>query len=373
MSRITTVRGDIKPEELGVTTMHEHTIFRTMMLIKALLRNGTYKPEQPKNPETSEESRNSNAGKAPKGVLRGVIKMLSNPALRINSEKYYIQELVEFKKTGGQSLVDATPIAGHVNMNKIRRLSENSGVNIVACTGFYVEPAIPKKLVTGGEAAMMEALSKEIEHGIGRSGVKPGFVKCALSKIRDGKISEIEMMSMRACAKTTKKYGMSLHIHTAYPLIREMILDAADVLINKTGIKPERVLVCHIDAISIRFLNPNLEVNGKGYNSSLALELLRRGFNVDFDSWGGSIQGKEIGLAQDESRFQLLKELVESGFAGRICLGHDMTNKIFGTQAGAYGYTRFPTFVPQRMKEEGMDLAAYHQMTVENPARILTY
>jgi phosphotriesterase-related protein len=78
-------------------------------------------------------------------------------------------------------------------------------------------------------------------------------------------------------------------------------------------------------------------------------------------------------LAQDESRFQLLKELVEGGFAGQICLGHDMTNKIFGTQAGAYGYTRFPTFVPRRMKEEGMDLAAYHQMTVENPARILAY
>ncbi|WP_242860331.1 hypothetical protein [Desulfosporosinus sp. I2] len=299
--------------------------------------------------------------------------LLSNPAIKRKRDVYYTQELVEFKKVGGKSLVDDTPMGGHVNMKKLCKLSEDSGVNIIACTGFYLESVIPKKLVKGGENAMIEALSIEIERGIGQSGVKPGFVKCAISKVREGRVSEIEMMSMRACARTSKKYGMSLHIHTAYPLTYEMILSVADLLTDEIGIKPERVLMCHIDALSIRFMNPILEVNEKGYNLSLALELLKRGFNIDFDGWGYAIMGKEIGLAQDEARFQLLKELVEAGYAGQICLGHDVVNKMSGKQAGAYGYTRFPTFVPQRMKEEEMNEAAYHQMTVENPARILAY
>jgi len=376
MSRITTVCGDIKPEELGMTTMHEHTIFKTLMLIKAVLGNGTAKQGLSKDQKSDavEESQSNKEEKIPKGAALGLIKMMClNPALKKSKEDYYTQELIEFKKVGGQSLVDATPIGGHVNMKKIQKLSKNSGVNIIAGIGYYVEPVIPKKLVRGGEDAMMEVLSKGIEHGIGQSGVKPGFIKCALSMVRDGKISAIEMMSMRACARIAKKYGMSLHIHTAYPLTYEMILGAADVLTNEIGIKPERVLICHIDGDSIRFMNPNLEINEKGYNSSLALELLKRDFNIDLDGWGMAMQGKEKGLAQDEARFQLLKELVEAGYAGQICLGHDVANKMTGKQAGAYGYTRFPTFVPQRMKEEGMNEASYHQMTVENPARILAY
>lgn len=375
MSKITTVCGDIKPEALGFTTMHEHTIFKTMMLIKAVIKNGTAKQGMPKDEEveTANQKKINNGGKKPEGAMFDLLKLFFKPAFWKNSVAYYSQELIEFKKIGGQSLVDPMPKGGHVNMKKIQKLSENSGINVVVGTGFYVEPVIPIQMIKGGEAAMIEVLSKDIELGIDRSGVKPGLVKCALSMVRNGKISEIEIMSMRACAHTAKKYGLSLHIHTAHPLTYAMVLNATDVLTNEIGINPSRVLMCHIDGLSIRFMNQNLEINEKGYNPTLALELLKRGFNIDLDGWGFAMMGKEAGQVQDEARFQLLKELIEAGYAGQICLGHDVASKMVGMQVGGYGYTRFPTFIPKRLKEEGMDQKAFYQMTVENPARILAY
>jgi phosphotriesterase-related protein len=370
-NKITTVCGDIKLEELGVTTMHEHTILKTLILIKAVLGNGTVKIA---HPEAADGNKSRQTGKLPRGASLGMMRMMfKSPVFKTSSLNYYTQELIEFKKAGGQSLLDGTPIGGRVDMRKIQKLSRNSGVNIIACTGFYVEPVIPKKLVQKGEQAMSEALVKDIELGIGNSGVKPGFVKCALSMVRDDKVSEIEMMSLRACAKTAKQYGMSLHIHAAYPLTYGMILGVADLLTNEIGIKPERVLMLHIDSCSIRSMNPNIEVNQLGYNPLLAFELLQRGFNIDLDGWGSVIHGKERGLADDESRFQLLKEMTLKGFAEQICLGHDIVNKMSGKQAGAYGYTRFPTYVPKRMEEDGMDETVYHKIAVKNPARILAF
>jgi len=70
---------------------------------------------------------------------------------------------------------------------------------------------------------------------------------------------------------------------------------------------------------------------------------------------------------------RLLKKLIEEGYAGQICLGHDVTNKMMGKQAGGYGYTRFPTFVQQRLMEEGFSEDVYQQLTIKNPARILAY
>jgi phosphotriesterase-related protein len=360
MKKIMTVCGEIAPEELGFTTMHEHTLMDAKKLIK-VISSGT--------PVTSQKE----SGVTMREILKYMKKMNSMPAAKKSDYDFYETELEEFKMTGGRSLLDCTPIGGRVDMRKIRHLSEQSGVKIVTCTGLYIAPGIPKKLMKMPEDGLITIFSKEIEDGIGKTGVKPGYVKSAIATLENGKICELELRSLRAAGKTAKKYGMSVHVHTSYPLSHDQIVWASEYLSEQSALEPERILLYHIDSSSIRLLNGNLEINEKGYNPNLALGLLKAGFNIGLDSWGTTIRSPEVTEVQDESRLQLLKELIDSGYGSQIVLGHDVINRMAGKQMGRFGYTRFPVFVRSRLKDEGYDDEVFHKLAVTNPARILAY
>ena len=186
MEKITTVCGDIDPANLGMTSMHDHTLFRTAMVMKAALKNGTAKQGMIKDIDVKKDD--SSKGES-KGALSVLLKALFSPAMFKNKLDFYVNELIAFKKIGGQSLVDPIPNPGHADMRKVQQLSERSGINIISGTGFYVEPVIPKDLLKGGESAMIDFLSKNVEEGINHSGVKPGVIKSAVSMVRNGKIN----------------------------------------------------------------------------------------------------------------------------------------------------------------------------------------
>ncbi|MCW3807039.1 hypothetical protein [Plebeiibacterium marinum] len=186
MEKITTVCRDIDPANLGMTSMHDHTLFRTAMVMKAALKNGTAKQGMIKDIDVKKDD--SSKGES-KGALSVLLKALFSPAMFKNKLDFYVNELIAFKKIGGQSLVDPIPNPGHADMRKVQQLSERSGINIISGTGFYVEPVIPKDLLKGGESAMIDFLSKNVEEGINHSGVKPGVIKSAVSMVRNGKIN----------------------------------------------------------------------------------------------------------------------------------------------------------------------------------------
>src|SRR5215475_3655911 len=93
MPFIRTVLGDIPPESLGVTYMHEHLIGQSL------------KPD-------------------------------SDPDMRLDSEAAASYELTLFNLAGGQSIVEMSPPDHSRNPAALRRLSEATGVHIISVTGF---------------------------------------------------------------------------------------------------------------------------------------------------------------------------------------------------------------------------------------------
>jgi phosphotriesterase-related protein len=65
--------------------------------------------------------------------------------------------------------------------------------------------------------------------------------------------------------------------------------------------------------------------------------------------------------------------LIKQGYAGQICLGHDVFTKLNTRRGGGEGYTRIQKFIVPTLRRSGVSDSDIHLITVENPARLLAY
>ena len=384
MSIIRTVCGDIAPEKLGYTSVHEHTLFQSGVLRKALLFSG---PDTMRGingyqggadiQREAERRAGMDIVEMPKTSITGVLSSMhfprSNPASKLSDMEYYANELKAFRDAGGRALCDCSPLPTGKPLGEIAALSKRSGIHILACAGFYIKASIPKRLLRSGEAGMMRQLERYLEQGDGSGDARPGFLKCAVSALKDGAICPEETMAVRASAKTAKKYGMSLHIHTQFPVRQVHILTLAEHLKNEIKIDPAKVIFCHMDSYALGNGNPAAIIGRSGYDAEFPKKLMDMGFHIGLDTWGvgkASDLENEFGI---RARYQMLSELLAAGYAPYMTLGHDFMAKSGGVQNGGMGYTAFPVFLAKKAKTDPLIGSYLHTLTVDNPAKLLSF
>lgn len=127
--KIQTVLGVIDPEKLGRTLTHEH--------ISLDFRPGVVKPPR----EADLDKINCN-----EITLRNLGWIRQNPMchkynLALNEEPIedLIQEVTEFKKEGGSTIVDNTIYGMQRNVEVLKKIASASGLNIIAGSGYYVD------------------------------------------------------------------------------------------------------------------------------------------------------------------------------------------------------------------------------------------
>lgn len=355
--KITTVCGDIESAQIGLTSFHEHVLCR-MDLIKAAQIPDCMLTMTPEN----------------MAFLRETGSVLS-PECRLEGDvDFAAAELDAFRRyVNGQTICDASAIGMRGDIRKLREASERSGVNLVCCTGLYLLHTQPSEMLKMDEDALTEVFSREITDGIDGTDIRPGFVKCALGTLNSTQnaLHEQELISLKACARSAAKYGLSLHIHTGGPLTPEIVLKAVDTALE-CGLDPDKLVMLHMDAWLRSSKDLLRYVSGERSDRTISLNLplavLEKGCNIGFDSWGSPFAGV---LPDDYDRARGLLALLRAGFEDCIVLGHDVINKAFGRTAGYYGYTRFAAFVPQILKPFGIADELLRKLMIHNPARIL--
>jgi predicted metal-dependent phosphotriesterase family hydrolase len=384
MGKIQTVCGKIDSADLGVTTMHEHTIFKPAVLAKILMKSMPDMFKGIKGYENGsdigmemERRKQENITGIPTASISSVISSMkmpgTNPKRKLSDMDYYIQELLQFKRIGGTSLVDCSPLPFKgIRPETRRELSRRSGINIIAAAGYYTKCTIPKKDLKMGESWMMEKVVAGIRDGFGEEHILPGIVKCAVSCVQNGAICEEEMTAVRACANAAKKTGLCLHIHTAFPVRKTMILELADILSGQIELDPRRVVFCHMDSYNLGSGNPSARINKDGYDMELPVKLAEKGFNVGLDTWGSSNNPSEADLFNLNARKKMLQELIAAGYIQNITLGHDMMSKASGTQNGNQGYTLWLKTLKKMMNDGTITPQEFYILTIDNPAGILT-
>jgi phosphotriesterase-related protein len=368
MSTIKTVCGEIKPEELGLTSMHEHLLcdFTEMMKIS----NGPELCAQiDRIPQSMLTLNMSNLAR-----LRNGMGTFSRDCTTIGDIDYTVGELKAFGALGGKSVVDATPMCTSVEKmpGQLKVASEKSGIHIVTCTGLYTASTQPEIYVQMTEDALVRLFSDQMENGLGGTGIKPGFMKCAINTPGSTLgVDDAEIKAVRACARVAAEKGCSIHIHNGYPMGMQECTAVAQMVLD-LGVKPDKLLMLHMDSLIRRPHHPIDYIRDfsttKTVNIDLQERLLQMGVNIGFDSW----DMPTTAVPDNADRLKALAELLRRGYGGQITMGHDVYDKSRGV---AYGYTGFTGFVQNALPilhELGFE-QDIHRLTTENPARILAY
>ena len=337
---IQTVAGTISPEELGVTSSHEHVF----------CDNRCYSGDdwkEPGNEWMSRPMRMEDLGK----IRYQPHKHLDNAVL--NDPEAAAGELSEFRKAGGRTIIDCTSIGIDRRPETLREVSEKTGVQIVLGTGAYLEIAMPEEIRNAGVEDLAELYEKELTEGIGDTGIRAGLVgEIGISE----RFTEAETRNLRAGARAAAKTDRAILIHQ--PGLEHENLHILDV-IESEGCPASRVILSHNDPLWDQpdYLRPALE----------------RGAYLCFDTFGLEfVLNYTIPFPRDWDRLETVRRFIEEGYGKQILFGQDTCFKIQYLRYGGCGYRHLLREVRLLAKNMGYEDAWLEDIFVNNPARVFS-
>ncbi len=262
-----------------------------------------------------------------------------------------IRELTELKALGAGAMVEVTMQAWGRDVAGLRRISEATGIRIIATSGFYIEQCHPEGVATQSIEELSQDIIEELTNGVGTTGIRTGLIKASVSRpVLEGP----EEKCTRAVARAQKATGAAITTHTSASARFEIAGGNAGLLFldlfESEGVDARRVIVGHTDEnADIR----NLET------------LCRRGAYVQFD-----VIGKHHWML-DETRADLAAELVARGFADHLLLSTDRNRKFELRSGGGVGYAHLLTHFVPMLRDRGLAETVIQKILVDNPSRAL--
>ncbi len=263
------------------------------------------------------------------------------------------------ERCGLQTIIDATPADCGRNVAFLRDVSQRTGVNIVASSGYYYEgegaPAYFKFRMAYGDAPeeVYQMLLREVTCGVGDTGIRTGVIKVATSA---GQITDYEDIFLRAAARVSAETGVHIITHTQKG---SMGAEQARRLISY-GAQPEHILIGHLDNCT---------------DMDELLRIFEQGVYGGFDRMG--IQGF-TGALPESRRLAEIVGLVGSGYADKLILAHDSIVRMLGDpwvyspqdakDLSRWNWTHvFEDILPQ-LQQMGLSAETTERFVTANPA-----
>jgi phosphotriesterase-related protein len=112
---------------------------------------------------------------------------------------------------GVRTICDPTAMFGGRDVGFMRKVAEETGVQVVACTGIYTYDYLPHYFENRDVDQMAELFVSDIERGIQGTDVKAGFLKCAADA--PGVTDHVEKVH-RAIARASVQTGAPIMAHS---------------------------------------------------------------------------------------------------------------------------------------------------------------
>lgn len=294
-----TVLGDISESDLGVTLAHEHICCFSEYAYQM-------------------------AGK----------DYLDKNALA-DTGTVYLKELK--KKYGLATFVDCTPINIGRDVELLKRISEQSEINIICSTGFYYtdEPVLYN---TSAEQLCKYMVADAYA-------VNAGIIKCA---VENEAITRFGEKLLRACAKAHLCLGLPIVLHSNAK--NRNALKALEILFSE-GVNPNAVTVGHLsDTDDLEYVK-----SIASYGCFIGLDRLYKNTSEEYIS----------------KKTQSILELCKASYEDQILLSHD-TMFFNGFEAELKIYEQpsfsycFDYILPQLPK------SLSDKLMVQNPMRMLS-
>lgn len=308
---IRTVVGDIRPNELGRTNVHEHLLQRSPLL----------------------------------------------PGEELDDIERSLAEVVELRDSGMDALIELTTIGIGRDPHGIAEIARRSGVNIVLATGIHRQAHYPPEhwIHNVDPSQYVRWFMQDIREGCDAAdyagpNAQPTNNRAGVIKVGTGywSISPFERHVLDAAAQA--------HVETGAPIVCHLELGTAAWealgILSATGVPHSRVLLAHVDR------NPD---------PGLHTELAAAGAYLGYD---GMARYK---YRPDSVLLDCLLKVAAAGRADRLTLGGDVARRsLFRAYGGMPGLAYLPTrFIPRLREMAGKELV--HTILVSNPARFLAF
>ena len=271
----------------------------------------------------------------------------------IGEEPRILEELGAYTAAGGRALVDLTLDGIGRDLPRLARISEATKLHIIGGSGWYRTAYYPPEARIDRRTTddLADEIVREFTDGVpGPNGpVRPGII----GEIGTDKpwVTAQEERVFRAAARAAKRTGAAITTHA----VQSDVGLAQLAILEDEGLDPARIVIGHCDSY------PRIEH---------WREIVRRGATVEADFLGMSFTPLE--RAGEPKVIELLKQLIDEGFASQIMLSQDVCHDSQLLSYGGNGYTYLQkTFLP-RLLAAGVDQQTIEQITVKNPARVLT-
>ena len=253
--------------------------------------------------------------------------------------------LKEVKQYGIQTILDCTPAYLGRDVELLKMLVDESGLQIVTNTGYYGavnNKYLPPHAFTETAEQLADRWIQEFEKGIEGTKVRPGFIKIG---VNEGPLSLLHQKLIRAAGITHLATGLTICSHTGPA---EAALEQIGIL-KETGVDPSAFVWVHAQAEK----NNSYHQQAASMNSWISLDGIGWG---DFDNYADSIE-----------------YLKKSGLLHRLLISHDAGwFKPDEPDAPFTGYTNIFTQLFPALQKRGISETDIHQLLVTNPMHAFT-
>jgi phosphotriesterase-related protein len=315
---VETVQGPVEADELGLVLVHEHVRFRDEAVAE----------EWPGRYDEQLE--------------------LDAALVAVNAAK----------ERGVRTIVDPTAMFGGRDVRFMKRVADETGVRIVACTGIYSYDYLPHYFANRDVDVMADHFVEDIEIGVQGTGIKAAFLKCAADAA--GVTENVEKIH-RAVARASVQTGAPIMAHSM-PAVSTGPRQVD--IFEEEGVDLSRVQIAHCgDSEDVDYIEG----------------LINRGVYVGLDRYG-----LEMYLPIDK-RNAVAAELLRRGHAQRLMISQDFCATIdwFPPEAAEVfegaGAIRnwsmtlvFDEVVPALRELGALDDTGFETIFKENPQRWLT-
>lgn len=360
MKKIRTVSGDISPEQLGFTSMHDHTFIDMRTTADHM------KSIMPSLPAEMTEFKMENFSFFKTGIF-----LLCPEMQKIDDLENMIKEFAFFKAMGGQTVVDPSPMLIREDIHKTVELAQRTGLNIVCATGLYMQSAIPQEYWEKGVHYYYNLFKNEVDNGVDGTDIRPGILKGAI-----GAGTETEKQIVEACIKISGETGMPVYVHTEPTTDTVMLEQLLNSLCEKYEVDHGRIQICHMDmrlCISVPvaeyMTNPAVD---RTINLEPHKRLMDKGYTIGFDCWGMPSHNMYMFMPDNFERLKALITLLDLGYGDQIVLGNDFSAKLRWKMYGGDGCTCFIETGLNGLQTFGKQ-EYIQKLVFENPARILAF
>lgn len=310
--QIVTVTGTISPDQMGTALIHEHVM-------------STFGKEPMFTPE-------------------------------YDTQQLFAQVLPYLKKVrslGCKTIVECTAAYFGRAPELLKQLSLQSGLQILTNTGYYGaanDRYVPEHAYTEDAETVAQHWIKEWKNGIGKTGIKPGFIKTGVD---NGPLSAIDAKLVRATAKTHLHTGLTTACHTGNN--QEAVQATLDIL-SEEGVSPKAWIWTHAHQVE------HLDV---------LLPAIKQGVWISLD--GVQIQQKDNGQTTTdegnmiEKHVSYLTALKKKGYWNQVLISHDGNSFTSSDTDNIRPYDAIFTHLVPRLEKEGFTQKELDQLLVKNP------